>query len=344
MDICLQNDLEPTKELCEMFMNTDYPSIRQKYWDMKKGSHKNEETTPAVAKVETVYAQPNGNEVVYLSELLKERFPESFNRLTSILEKNRVKFCLLKGTKDIWCRDYMPVQTKSGKLVQFRYEPSYLKGLEWDSVRSDVHEVCKTNGIKPIFSDINLDGGNVLICEGRAIISDRVFSENGIIKGGPNEDAEKNALIRKLSKLLECEIIIIPSEKSDMTGHADGMVRFVDRNTILGNNLAAEYKYWREGMQKVIEKYDLKYIDMPFFDPKDHKHPISAVGIYLNYLEVNDLIVVPTFGREEDKLAINILRQAFPNKQIEEINFYDVAQEGGSVNCTTWVVRNKPTH
>ena len=156
MDICLQNDLEPTKELCEMFMNTDYPSIRQKYWDMKKGSHKNEETTPAVAKVETVYAQPNGNEVVYLSELLKERFPESFNRLTSILEKNRVKFCLLKGTKDIWCRDYMPVQTKSGKLVQFRYEPSYLKGLEWDSVRSDVHEVCKTNGIKPIFSDTSV--------------------------------------------------------------------------------------------------------------------------------------------------------------------------------------------
>lgn len=32
-DLCLQNDWEPTKDLCEMFMNGDYPSIRKKYWD-----------------------------------------------------------------------------------------------------------------------------------------------------------------------------------------------------------------------------------------------------------------------------------------------------------------------
>src|SRR5574344_1727160 len=28
-DLCLQNDWEPTKDLCEMFMNGDYPSIRK---------------------------------------------------------------------------------------------------------------------------------------------------------------------------------------------------------------------------------------------------------------------------------------------------------------------------
>ncbi len=60
----------------------------------------------------------------------------------------------------------------------------------------------------------------------------------------------------------------------------------------------------------------------------------------MNYLELNDLIVAPVFGREEDKQAIEILQQAFPNKQIEEINYNDVAQEGGLLNCTTWVVRD----
>ena len=146
-DLCLQNDWEPTKELCEMFMNGDYPSIRKKYWDMKNEHQKKEVTTAdAVEKVEAVHAQPMGKEIVYLSELLEERYPDSFNRLTSILKKHNVEYRLLKGTKDIWCKDYMPIQNESGKLVQFRYEPSYLKGnKEWEESRSDVREVCRLN-------------------------------------------------------------------------------------------------------------------------------------------------------------------------------------------------------
>lgn len=124
-----------------------------------------------------------------------------------------------------------------------------------------------------------------------------------------------------------------------MTGHADGMVRFVNRNTILGNRLADEYKYWRERMQKVIEKFGLEYIDVPFItDIKDPKHPYSAIGIYVNYLEVNNLIVLPVFGREKDKQAVEIIQKAFPDKVVETINYDEVAQEGGLLNCTTWVV------
>jgi len=145
-------------------------------------------------------------------------------------------------------------------------------------------------------------------------------------------------LLSGLGRLLECEIIIIPDQKSDMTGHADGMVRFVDKNTILGNDLASELKYWREGMQKVIVEKGLKYINVPFFEPKDRKHPLSAVGIYVNYLQVNNLIVLPVFGRDEDKQAIDVIKEAFPAKIIETIDYTDVAQEGGLLNCTTWVV------
>ena len=333
-DLCLQNDWEPTKELCEMFMNGDYPSIRKKYCDMKNAQQKRDEpTADTVVKVETVPAQPTGKEVVYLSELLKERFPDCFNRLTSTLKKHNVEYRLLKGTKDIWCRDYMPVQTESGELIQFKYDPSYLKGKrEWEESRSDVREICRLNNIDATFSDINLDGGNVLICDGRAIISDRIFIEN------PTKD--KDSLVNDLSKLLGCEIIIIPAENGDYTGHADGMVRFVDRNTILGNRMADEYKYWQKGMQKVLETYNLTYIDVPFLtDIKDSKHPESAIGIYVNYLEVNDLIVVPMFGREEDAQAIEIIKKVFPNKKIETIDYNDVAKEGGLLNCTTWVVK-----
>ena len=334
-DICDSNDIEPTIEICKNLIGNNMPSLRTKY--LEKRQNKKESTPPTDSQTidsgETgKFSVESGVQVVYMSELLKTNYPETCSHLIKILEMHDVKYAFLKGTKDIWCRDYMPIQTESGKFIQFKYDPSYLKGnKEWEASRSDVKEVCRVNGIETQFSDINLDGGNVLICDGRAILSNRIFSENS------NWDKEK--LVNELSKLLECEIIIIPAENDDMTGHADGMVRFVNRNTILGNKLADEYKYWREGMEKVIEQYGLKYIDVPFFLPKDPKHPHSAIGIYVNYLEVNNLIVLPVFGRDEDKQAVDVLRQAFPDRVIETIDYNDVAQEGGLLNCTTWVVR-----
>ena len=335
-DICDSNNIEPTDDLSKNLLDYISSTLKTRYSEKRQAV---KESTTSITmelikcnKPEGFDSIPSGKQKVYLSEILKERYPDICDKLISILDKHKVEYSFLKGTKDIWCRDYMPIQTPSGKLIQFKYDPSYLKkNTEWEASRSDVKEVCRLNNIDAQFSNINLDGGNVLICDGRAIISDRIFSEN------PNRD--KDELVKELSQLLECEIIIIPAENDDMTGHADGMVRFVNRDTILGNNLEAEYKYWREGMQKVIEKFNLKYINMPFFVPKDSKHPLSAVGIYVNYLEVNNLIVLPVFGREEDNQAITIIKEAFPDKAVETIDYNDVAYEGGLLNCTTWVVK-----
>lgn len=330
MDICESNGIEPTEEICKRFINADMKKFRADY------NNKRNNATPSVHSEESLHFHSslgNNGQNVFMSELLMRRHPDTCKNLIKILEKHHVNYSFIKGTKDIWCRDYMPVQTESGKLIQFTYNPSYLKGKkEWEESRSDVKEICNLNNIDATFSDINLDGGNVLICDGRAIISDRVFSEN------PTKD--KDSFVNELSKLLECEIIIIPAENDDFTGHADGMVRFVNRNTILGNRMADEYKYWQKGMQKVLDTYNLTYIDVPFLtDIKDSKHPESAIGIYVNYLEVNDLIVMPIFGREEDAQAIETIQRAFPNKQIETIDYNDVAKEGGLLNCTTWVVK-----
>ncbi|MDO4525914.1 MAG: agmatine deiminase family protein [Bacteroidales bacterium] len=334
-DIFDSNDIEPTDDICKGLIGVCMPSLRKRYQEKRQNkqevSFSEPKQTNNISNMENV--NPSKKEqTVYMSEMLKARFPDTCNRLIGILEKHSVKYAFLKGTKDIWCRDYMPVQTESGKFIQFRYEPSYLKGnKEWEESRSDVKEVCRMNNIHAQISDINLDGGNVLICEGRAILSDRIFSEN--------PERTERELIDELGKLLECEIIIIKalnSKDEDFTGHADGMVRFVNRNTILGNRLADDYKYIQDDRRKIIEKYNLKYIDVPFFTTDNRD---SAIGIYVNYLEVNDLIVVPVFGRDEDKEAVDIIQKAFPNKVIETINYDEVALEGGLLNCTTWVIR-----
>lgn len=327
-DICLKNSIYPTSDICRRFLNADMKKFREEYDNLKQNTTKAEQ----IEKVEQPTVFKVAEQTVYLSEKLKERFPDTCNRLIGILENYDTKYAFIKGTKDIWCRDYMPVKTESGQLIQFKYDPSYLKDTpEHIASRSDVDEIHSKNGIKAQKSEINLDGGNVLICDGRAIISNRVFSEN--------PDRDQKSIKEELSKLLGCEIIIIPAINTDFTGHADGMVRFVDKNTILGNDLAAEYKYWRDGMKKVLAEYNLSYIDVPFFEDKAHpKNPDSAIGVYVNFLEVNNLIVVPVFGHEKDKDAVEVIQKAFPNKKIETIDYSDVALEGGLLNCTTWVI------
>lgn len=270
-----------------------------------------------------------------MSALLKTKHSDCCNRLTDLLGKHSIGCKFIAGTKDIWCRDYMPVQNAKGQLVQFKYEPSYLKGkAEYEASRSDVRHVDTTNGLTPIFSNINLDGGNVVMLGNKAIITDRVFSEN--------PEMSHDDLLNQLSELLECEVIIIPAYKPylDFTGHADGMVRFVNKDTVLVNDLEQDFKYMRDAMIAALGKANLNYINFPFFNYKDPKHRDNAIGVYLNYLEVGDLIVMPVFGvpGNKDAEALAKLKEVFPNKTIETIDFNDVALDGGILNCTTWVI------
>lgn len=340
-DICNENDIEPTPEICKKLLGYDESKFRNEWATnhLKKEANTITTTSPISDTVtptpQSSAKHENEGQVVYLSELLASRYAETCKRLTDILNKYNIPFAFLKGTKDIWCRDYMPVQTPSGKLIQFKYDPSYLKDSKYLDSRSDVQHVDKVNNIHPIFSDINLDGGNVVMYENKAIITDRVFSEN------PDWDKEK--LVNELSTLLECEIIIIPAYKPDydFTGHADGMMRFIDSNTVLVNDLDQDLKYMKEAIIKALDKANLKYINFPWFEHKIKGNNDHAIGIYINYLEVGNLIVMPMFGVEgnKDAEALAKLKEVFPNKIIETIDYNDVALQGGLLNCTTWVVK-----
>lgn len=333
-DICNENQIEPTPEICKLLLGYDESKFRNE-WTTRHLNITSHEDAPNSYMPEFSKSSNNRTmQTVYLSGLLMTRFPESCKRLTDILNKHNIPFAFLKGTKDIWCRDYMPVQTPSGRLIQFKYDPSYLKNSQYSDSRSIIEYVDKVNNIKPLFSDINLDGGNVVMYGNRAIITDRVFSEN------PDWTQEK--LLTELSRLLECEIIIIPAYKPeyDFTGHADGMIRFVDENTVLVNNLEQDFKYMKDTIIKALDKANLKHINFPWFEHKIKGNNDHAIGIYLNYLEVGNLIVMPEFGvpGNKDAEALAKLKEVFPNKIIETIDYNDVALEGGILNCTTWVI------
>lgn len=339
-DICTQNNIEPTREFCVQMLGSDDAQFRSEWCKKKVATApiNSESLVEAVVKNQpaTFGEDSNsGSQVVYLSALLAEKYPDVCRRLTDILDKHSIAYKFLEGTKDIWCRDYMPVQNAEGELVQFKYDPSYLKGnKDHEDSRSDVRHVCKVNGFNPIYSDINLDGGNVVMLGDKAIITDRVFDEN---KNMGRDDIRK-----QLAELLKAQIIIIPAlaKSYDFTGHADGMIRFVDENTVIGNELKEDSATFRNNMERAMRLADLKYIEFPYFNYDIKGNNDHAIGVYLNYLEVGNIIVVPVFGvpGNRDAEAIGKLKEVFPNKIIETIDYNDVALAGGILNCTTWVL------
>ena len=248
-----------------------------------------------------------------------------FSKIKSSIISIDLPVKLLDGAKDIWLRDFMPVKTRDGRYVSFRYEPSYHRNVEERAKRTVYKRDLEDEvGIKVEYSDINLDGGNVVFSPSKktAIVSERVFSENP-------ERTEKD-LLAELERILAARVIIIPALKSDMTGHADGMVRFVDEATVVGNR--TPYKNGHEQkIKKLLKRYGINVIDFPYFDSKG----ISAVGTYLNFLETDDTIFLPTFGHEMDSEAISAAKSIF-RKKIGPVRCEDIAKEGGCLNCISW--------
>ena len=50
----------------------------------------------------------------------------------------------------------------------------------------------------------------------------------------------------------------------------------------------------------------LDWIELPY-NPYYNKPNTSAEGIYVNYLQMNNIIFVPTYNRKEDEKAVIIL-------------------------------------
>ena len=152
--------------------------------------------------------------MIYFSSLLPTLYPTDAETLFTALAAHDVPYALLEGTRDVWVRDFMPVRTHSGRMIAFRYAPSYL--ADASELRTDFRrDIGPQLALTPLYSDIILDGGNAVFSPSgeHVLISDRIFAEN---PGRARRD-----LVRELSELLEAEVLIIPSLKSDMTGHAD---------------------------------------------------------------------------------------------------------------------------
>ena len=263
--------------------------------------------------------------MLYFSSLLKHstKYCDDVDNLFTALHLHKERFDFINGTKNIWARDYMPVKSRSGKYVSFRYEPSYLK--KYLEERSDFRRDIVSQFTFPvIYSHINLDGGNIVFSPSKkkVVISDRVFSEN--------MDWDKTELVVELSKVLEAEVIIIESLVSDFTGHADGMIRFLTDDTVLINK--TELKNGLEQRQaRELKRRGFQVIEFPYYQ----RGGVNAEGTYLNYLETATHIFLPAFGNDMDFVAFNMASDIF-TKKVVSVDVKHIPKDGGVFNCISW--------
>jgi len=288
-------------------------------------------------------------QTVYISAHLpfdtknKEKYGEKvYQKLHAIEEIEIVE--IQDHCKNVWSRDYMPVQSGSGNLVHFIYAPSYMTdSAKWKARRPDREILQKKLQLDCANSTIILDGGAIEILGKKAILSDRVFRDNK----KPEED-----IINEITNLLELDqLIIVPQHPFDFTGHVDGLVRFIDDKTVLisemlvdgvRNEVEVETNGYRK---KLIDNwyYSFKYsllnagLKLKTLPCTAYRNPNdqSGHGIYLNFLKLNNLIIMPSYGQPEDDVAKQKL-ESFYKCTVQMVDSAELSAEGGMINCVTW--------
>lgn len=274
---------------------------------------------------------------IYFSDLLRtdERYSDTFNDLKRVLDASGMQYDFLNKTKDIWARDYMPIQVSKDKFVEFRFDPDYLQGSgrERRELKTYPDIVCDDLRLRTVKTDIILDGGNVVKSDNAVILTDKVIKEN-------KRTYDRNDLMRELEILFETDrIIIIPKDPEDDYGHSDGMVRFIDNDTVLINWYYRTCDdYFRDRLLKPITEKGLKYewLDIGL----DCEKVDDFNWAYINFLQTEELILVPKLGIGEDNLSFSQICKFYKpyadRGRVFQVDSRQVVKDGGALNCISW--------
>ncbi|MCF8230088.1 MAG: agmatine deiminase family protein [Bacteroidales bacterium] len=216
--------------------------------------------------------------------------------------------------------------------MQFKYDPSYLRFKKYENKKTDGVLVAEKLGKKVTTSEIILDGGNVVQWENKIIMTTRIFSEN-------LHQYKFDELISELERVLKVDkLILIPEQPHDFTGHSDGLVRFIDGDTVLINdNTKEKNKAFDKCLRTTLHNAGLKTVVLPTSMYDNQKHS-DASGDYMNFLQMEGVIFMPAFGQDMDKEAEKTLRECFRGTDVIPVRCNELAKEGGNLNCVSWNV------
>ena len=297
----------------------------------------------------------NLTNTVYFSSLLPKKCPILNAHITEALHKRGIPFSYLHGTKDIWCRDYMPIQIDERFYVFYDYTPNYLQDKIGQTLQTSPENVFNNesnnllrllprsyktevhfDGLRPIpvknmvyhriRIDLVLDGGNIVKCGDKIVMTDKVIIEN--------EDKSPEGVQWLLEEAFRNKIIFLPWDRNEKYGHSDGIIHYIGDNRVLMTNYSDFDKTFAKNYLRVLEKH-FDVVTLTYNVKRKHERSWA----YINFLQVGNLILVPQLGIPEDELALEQISKALPDCEVVGIPALEAVRRGGALNCISWNIK-----
>ena len=255
--------------------------------------------------------------------------PTLYQCLTKALTDNAVRYRILDNTNDIWCRDFMPIQTDERRFVFYQYKPDYLQAEHKRRYITNVNHVQNIDFLRQaetVNLALVLDGGNVVKCGNKVVMTEKVFVENS--------DRSHNKVQRLLEDAFRCEIVFLPWDEQEIYGHSDGIIHYVGDNRVLMTNYGDFDKSFAQDFLRILEKH---------FDVRTLKYNVEKTDknswAYINFLQVGSLVLVPQLGIPEDEPAMQQIAEAMPQCKVVGVPALEAVRKGGALNCISWNIK-----
>lgn len=279
-------------------------------------------------------------------------FPEEvenfMQRATTKEVADRIRYVACP-TDDTWARDHAFITLTDGtgcRLLDFHFNG-------W----GDKFEAAKDNAINRHLYDTGLLSGTYephldFVLEGGAIESDgkgTIFTTSPCLLAPHRNQTMNRAEIEEyLINALQADRVVWIDHGSligdDTDGHIDTLVRIAPDDTLLymacddsEDEQYTELHLMEEQLRTLHTADGHPYRLLPLPSPR----PVVRDGerlpaTYANFLVINGAVLVPTYGQPDlDAEAMDIIGQAFPNREIVGVDCSYVVVQHGSLHCCT---------
>jgi len=252
-------------------------------------------------------------------------------------------------TNDTWIRDYGYISVMEDgevKLLDFTFDA--WGGKFEASLDNEVNRVLHKKGymgVTPLESiNFVLEGGSIESDGKGAIMTTSACLCNVNRNGGLTKEQVEERLAKYLGakRVLWLDYGYLAGDDTD--SHIDTLARFVDEHTIMYVQCLDEKDEHFEELRKMEEQlkefrtidgepYRLIALPMPSakFDENNNRLPAT----YANFLITNGALIYPSYSVPEDKVAHEIFKDFFEDKEIIPVESSRLIEEGGSLHCST---------